>query len=841
MNAVDLMNQRSTFYEHSIQKATPSVASRIRRGALAAITASIVGHWMPTAALHSAPLGASCDAMATVGGGALGLSPGPVGPPNSLGWDVGTGQCNGSFVATAVGAFPGGSLELAMRGEQRRIGPVIRNGFSYEVQTGADVGPPAALNRAWWNFQGSVAYNGDISTLDALSLSIRTDVGPNPPASPVVDLLPLIAVINARNNEPNATSGFADLFQFSQNPEFGWFAPAPGDDTDGNPTGAFNYDAPGAWLMTLSATEAGVEASVAICIHTPGETCQPDVDLAMSLLSPVPDPVPAGDNLRYEGLAFNLGAANATDMQVTLLMPPTTGFVAVDAPGATGCTTPAVGGNGNVICTWPTTSPGDFEQIEVVVSVPNTTASGTTLEASASVIANEPDPVPINNASSVTSLTSTEADVQIRNVLDQPDPVVAGENLSLSFDAINAGPSVATNLTMRLAMDPGTKFLSLDAHKGATCTAPAVGDSGEVRCAWPETIEPFVDVRSLGVVVSVDSDFAGLIQTTVRADADQLEPDISNNAAGIGTLLSYVADLAISKTDGVESAPVGSVGSYSIVIANAGPSDAFFASVRDEFPPGFNPEAWTCSATAGSFCQPSGFGDIEANILITVGGVVTFVSTGTYSEDVGTVSNTALVTTESNVSDPNPLNNAAVDATLVVSPAQLTATKTVRGSFQLGGVVAYDIVIVNGGPQAQLDNAGPEFEDPLPAGFVYGGATASSGSLSYEPGSNTLSWSGALGSGESVAITITGSIDPAAAGATVSNQGRVLFDADGNGSNESVGLSDDPSVGGATDPTVIAVMQAQGVPTNSAWSLLLLMLGLGATGALLFRHKSVRA
>jgi hypothetical protein len=214
-----------------------------------------------------------CDLPGTVGGGAIGLlSPGPVGPPNSLGWDVGSGQCNGSFSITSEPGFPGGAIELGLRAEQRRIGQVAPSGPNdYTVQTGPDVGPAVALNRAWWNFQGAIAYGGAIADLDALTLEITTDVGPNLPANPLVDLLAIRAIIDDRNNQPNATTGFADLYQVSQNPEFGWFAPA--SDTDANPTGAFDYDAPGAWRFKLTAVEGSSRASVTVCIHTPGQVC----------------------------------------------------------------------------------------------------------------------------------------------------------------------------------------------------------------------------------------------------------------------------------------------------------------------------------------------------------------------------------------------------------------------------------------------------------------------------------------------------------------------------------------------------------------------------------------
>ncbi len=234
----------------------------------------------------------ACDLAATVGGGSLGISPGPVAPiATVLGWDVGSGQCNGSFSSVSDPAFTGGALELALRAEERRIGQVALSGINdYTVMTGNDANAPPAINRAWWNFQPSVAYGGNINDLDSLTLTIRTDVGPNLPAAfvaaPGLDLLLSRGGLDARHNSGNPTSGFNDLYQFSQNPEFGWFAPT--SDTDGNPS-LFDYSKPGAWLFTLTAVEGPSTSSISVCIHTPGERCDITVNVDIDI-KPNSDP-----------------------------------------------------------------------------------------------------------------------------------------------------------------------------------------------------------------------------------------------------------------------------------------------------------------------------------------------------------------------------------------------------------------------------------------------------------------------------------------------------------------------------------------------------------------------
>jgi hypothetical protein len=201
----------------------------------------------------------TCDLPETVGGGTLGVSS----PSPGAGWDVGTGQCNGDFSVIRDAAFPGSGgdgLELGMRAEQRRVGqvnPPAHTGNDYEVQTGDD--PGTGGTRAWWNFQQSIAYDGDIDDLDFLTFGVRTDDGPSVPNGPF-DMLALRPFIDDRL-APKSTVTYDDIYQTSQNPVFApWF-------------GVYDMADEGAWTLTLAAGEDGRFTSVSICIHTPNSAC----------------------------------------------------------------------------------------------------------------------------------------------------------------------------------------------------------------------------------------------------------------------------------------------------------------------------------------------------------------------------------------------------------------------------------------------------------------------------------------------------------------------------------------------------------------------------------------
>ncbi|MEO8460980.1 MAG: M36 family metallopeptidase, partial [Dokdonella sp.] len=146
------------------------------------------------------------------------------------------------------------------------------------------------------------------------------------------------------------------------------------------------------------------------------------------------------------------------------------------------------------------------------------------------------------------------------------------------------------------------------------------------------------------------------------------------------------------------------------------------------------------------------------------------------------------------------------DCTPFVATANVSGTKTVSGSFVPSGSIIYTIVLTNNGTAAQADNPGNEFTDVLPSDLTLVSATATSGTASTA--GNTATWNGSLPAlGGTVTITINATISATPSSTTISNQGTISYDADGNGTNESTAVTDDPGVGGATDPTVFTVAQ----------------------------------
>jgi len=160
-------------------------------------------------------------------------------------------------------------------------------------------------------------------------------------------------------------------------------------------------------------------------------------------------------------------------------------------------------------------------------------------------------------------------------------------------------------------------------------------------------------------------------------------------------------------------------------------------------------------------------------------------------------------------------------------PSNVTATKTVSGSFTPGGTATYTVVLNNTGLGAQPDNPGNEFTDVLPAGVTLVSATASSGTAVASVGTNTVTWNGSITAASTVTVTINATVNPAPAGTVISNQGSVSFDGDADGTNETTVQTDDPAVVGAANPTSFTVaalppVAAASIPTLSEWALIAL-------------------
>jgi len=279
--------------------------------------------------------------------------------------------------------------------------------------------------------------------------------------------------------------------------------------------------------------------------------------------------------------------------------------------------------------------------------------------------------------------------------------------------------------------------------------------------------------------------------------------------------------------------PGGTI-TYTVVIANGGPGtqqDNPGAEFTDVLPASLT--LVSATATVGTAVATVATNTVTWNGALAANASATITITARVNEiPAGTqISNQGSLAFDADGNGSNEAQGVTDDPALpgVADPtvfgvfdsrSGVGATKTVAGDFSPDGIIAYTVTIANAGPGAQQDNPGAEFTDVLPASLTLLSATATVGTAVATVATNAVTWNGALAAGASATITITARIKADQAGQMIGNQGTLSFDADGDGSNESSGVTDDPGVAGPADPTRFAVPVA--IPTVSAWGLTLL-------------------
>src|SRR5215469_6253872 len=126
----------------------------------------------------------------------------------------------------------------------------------------------------------------------------------------------------------------------------------------------------------------------------------------------------SGHNVSYTITVMNNGPNDAANLNLTDVLPVATTFQSIVAPGWT-CTTPPIGGTGQVSCTSPALTNGAAAQftltLNVLCATPNGTVIGNTATVASATLNPNPNP-------------QTSASVNI--VVSDPPPVISGLTIS---------------------------------------------------------------------------------------------------------------------------------------------------------------------------------------------------------------------------------------------------------------------------------------------------------------------------------------------------------------------------------------------------------------------------
>jgi len=426
-------------------------------------------------------------------------------------------------------------------------------------------------------------------------------------------------------------------------------------------------------------------------------TCNP-ADLAI-FKSASPNPATAGSRLTYTITVTNNGPANATNVVVKDTLPAGVTFVSTTAVCAdagtvlTGCN---IGNLANGASTTFT--------IEVQV---NASLLASSIANTATVSADQPDPNTSNNTATITTNVIQSADLQLSKTC-KPDTTaaVAGSTAYCTIVVYNAGPSDAQGVSLTDDIFASTPFTisSFPSSPVVGCLATTVGPTttSSISC-------PFGTIAARGtatLTVNFSANSGGDINDTASVTATTFDPNTANNGATGHVTFVSSADLSITKGSSPNPVVAGNNLTYTISVANAGPSTATNVVVKDTLPGQVSVVSTTPSV--GS-CTGGIPGNPAQPLTCTLGSLANGGSatiTVVVKVAPNTPSGTILVnnaTVSSSVADPNNANNSFTAYTNVSTSADLAIAKTSdKAKYKPSTVITYTIKVTNNGPSDVL-------------------------------------------------------------------------------------------------------------------------------------------
>ncbi|RQP13817.1 MAG: DUF11 domain-containing protein, partial [Parapedobacter sp.] len=360
-----------------------------------------------------------------------------------------------------------------------------------------------------------------------------------------------------------------------------------------------------------------------------------------------------------------------------------------------------------------------------------------------------------------------EADLAVEKIVDNNRPVV-GDEVTFTITVTNNGPSRATGVTVQDVMLDGYAVTGVTVEAG-TWNAPD----------W--TIPSLLNGQSYEMTITAEVLASGTIDNTATVDANEDDPDASNNTDEVLVELA-APELTVTKTI-TSAGPYNTVGqeiTYDIVVTNTGNVTIDNIVLTDA----------NADIPAGD--ENIGTLNPAESVTITVTHEVTLADLNS-----GSVSNQATAAGDDPDGDPvtedsddpgTPDPNDPTDTDVVQTP-ELTVTKTITsaGPYNaVGDVITYDIIVTNTG-NVTIDN------------IVLTDANAD-----IPAGEENI---GTLDPTESATITVTHTVTQTDLNnGSVSNQATATGDdPDGDPVTDD---SDDPGTPDPNDPTDTDVVQA---------------------------------
>jgi len=523
-----------------------------------------------------------------------------------------------------------------------------------------------------------------------------------------------------------------------------------------------NIDPNGTWSLFITCGfGGGVMTRMAITIDGP-----PDFAIGMAQVGTF-----AQDDIgdRYHIFVANSGASvSAGGVTVTVAVP--TGLTTTNMFG--------VGWSCNLVTCSRTdaiSAQSGYPQIVLVVDVASD--APTIVNSTASIV----DTGPGNNQVTVPTQINRYADLGI-TIDDGVTSVVAGMPVSYTIVATNHGPKDVAGAYVSA---------SLSYLQNITYTATQTGGATGFTASGSNQISEQVNMPALSTITySVDATLApnatgfpaGTYQSSAYISAPQfvIDTDFTNSSATDNDTLVYQADLSVTKSAPALAAS-GTDLTWTVVVSNAGPSDAHNVTLTDILPAGFVSQIQT--DYAGGYFNPSNDGDTINDLAYQFAAHASATLQFVGHIPPATLPNTIIANTVTVASadDTTTGNNSAFASTLTDVP-DLAIAQIVNGNAIAGQIVTFTVTVSNAGGGST--NGEITVTDVVSAG-LNGASLAGAGWVCT---GLTCTTSDILLPGDTSTLTLTATVD-AIAPDTVTSTATISGGSETNLANDSASVN----------------------------------------------------
>ncbi|MBS0028708.1 gliding motility-associated C-terminal domain-containing protein [Chitinophaga sp. 22321] len=471
-----------------------------------------------------------------------------------------------------------------------------------------------------------------------------------------------------------------------------------------------------------------------------------------------PDTVAAGQLITYKLLVTNTGLSDAQNITIHDIVATLSGVSWNATPGGIASVTGGASGSGNTIAVNGTIPAGTGNYI--AITIVGKVSPGAAGQLSNAATADGPGIPPVHSDTVITNVLNKP---QLQISKTGPQNAVGGERMMYTLDITNSGPSNATAVNIADVVPAAVQHLDWTAvaSGGAVISGPASGNTNNV------TVTANIPADTGRIRITINGTFdpaaAGTITNTATAGVSGGTPV----SASLQTNITNEPALSIDKS-GPATIHAGEQITYTLVATNTGLSDAKEIFIQDVIAAQVSNVSWTTSVVGNAAVTTGATGTgnsllISGDLAAGSGNHIFVTVTGTVSPDfIGTLRNDAAIYQKGRDTTKSEIVN-----TTVTSASALQLAKSAPDTLAAGSAITYTVVITNNGPsnakQVTISDVVPGSVKNVTWTAVSNGEAAVTGGAGS---GNNISFTGDIeaGTGNSILLTIEGTIDPAFTG-----------------------------------------------------------------------------